>query len=149
VTNAWVTASNTITMTLANPTTTAIQYAAGTSRNPWVAELLSTNLANNASSSTPSSGPSTPTTAYLQGIPLSGTTGTITGTSLSNSCDSGTATITGAVVGSPVVVSSTTGADVGGAFNVRGSVTASGVVTVYVCGTGTPTSRAYNVRVIP
>jgi hypothetical protein len=81
--------------------------------------------------------------------PLSGVTGTITGTSLSGTCDSGTAAITGAVVGSPVAVSSTTGADVGGAFNLRASVTSTSVVTVYVCGTGTPASLAYNVRVFP
>jgi len=80
-------------------------------------------------------------------VPLTGTTGTITGTSLSGTCDSGTASVTGAVVGSPVSVSSTTGADVGGAFNVRGSVTSTGTVTVYVCGTGTPSSLAYNVVV--
>jgi hypothetical protein len=78
---------------------------------------------------------------------LTGTTGTITGTSLSASCDSGTASVSGAVVGSPVAVSSTTGADVGGAFNVRGSVTSTGTVSVYVCGTGTPASLAYNVVV--
>lgn len=29
----------------------------------------------------------------------------------------------------------------------RGSVTSTGVVTVYVCGTGTPSSLAYNVVV--
>ena len=81
--------------------------------------------------------------------PLTGATGTITGTSLSSTCDSGTASVTGAVVGNPVVVSSTTGADVGGAFYLRGSVTSTGVVTVYVCGTGTPASLAYNVRVQP
>jgi hypothetical protein len=76
-----------------------------------------------------------------------GTTGTITGTVLAGTCDSGTASVTGAVVGHPVAVSSTTGADVGGAFNVRGSVTSTGTVTVYVCGTGTPASLAYNVTV--
>jgi hypothetical protein len=48
----------------------------------------------------------------------------------------------------PVAASSTTGVDVGGAFNVRGSVTAANTVTVYICGTGTPASLAYNVRVI-
>jgi hypothetical protein len=78
---------------------------------------------------------------------LTGTTGTITGTSLSASCDSGTVSITGAAVGHPVSVSSTTGADVGGAFNIRGSVTATNMVTVYVCGTGTPASLAYNIIV--
>jgi hypothetical protein len=79
---------------------------------------------------------------------LQGTTGTITGTSLSASCDSGTVTVSGATVGRPVIVSSTTGADVGGAFNVRGSVTSANTVTVYVCGTGTPSSLAYNVDVL-
>jgi len=80
-------------------------------------------------------------------LALKGTTGTIAGTPLSASCDSGTATVTGAAVGQTVAVSSTTGADVGGTFNVRGSVTSAGKVTVYVCGTGTPASLAYNVTV--
>ena len=80
---------------------------------------------------------------------LLGATGTITGTALTATCDSGTATVTGAVVGKPVMVSSTTGADIGGAFNIRGSVTSSNTVTVYVCGTGTPSSLAYNVAVVP
>jgi hypothetical protein len=78
---------------------------------------------------------------------VSGTTGTITGTALTATCDSGTASVTGAVVGHPVGVSSTTGADVGGAFNLRASVKATNTVTVYVCGTGTPASLAYNVTV--
>ena len=80
-------------------------------------------------------------------LPLTGTTGTITGTALKNSCDSGTAAVAGAVVGKTVQVSSTTGADVGGAFNLRASVTSANTVTVYVCGTGTPASLAYNVSV--
>jgi hypothetical protein len=78
---------------------------------------------------------------------LNGTTGTITGTALTATCDSGTSSVTGAAVGHPVAVSSTTGADVGGAFNVRASVTSTNTVTVYVCGTGTPASLAYNVTV--
>jgi hypothetical protein len=77
----------------------------------------------------------------------SGTTAMITGTSLSASCDSGTASVSGAAVGSPVAVSSTTGADVGGAFSLRASVTSLGTVTVYICGTGTPPTLAYNVTV--
>jgi hypothetical protein len=80
-------------------------------------------------------------------LALTGRTGTINGTSLSVSCDSGTATVTGAAVGHPAAVSSTTGADVGGAFNLRASVTAPDTVTVYICGTGTPPSLAYNVTV--
>jgi hypothetical protein len=87
-----------------------------------------------------------PAAGYVQ-LAVNGTTGTITGTALTATCDSGTASVTGAVVGHPVVVSSTTGADVGGAFNLRASVTATNTVTVYVCGTGTPASLAYNVTV--
>jgi hypothetical protein len=81
---------------------------------------------------------------------LVGVTGTITGTALSASCDSGTATVTGAVVGVPVSVSATDGVDVGAAFSLRGSVTAANTVTVYICasGTGTPSSKAYNVAVL-
>jgi hypothetical protein len=80
---------------------------------------------------------------------LSATTPTIKGMALSNTCDSGTVKVEGAKVGMPVAVSSTDGTDVGGAFNVRASVTSPNTVTVYVCGTGTPPSKAYNVRVIP
>jgi hypothetical protein len=83
---------------------------------------------------------------YLVG--LRGTTGTITGTALTNSCDSGTVSITGALPGMPVHVSTTDGTDIGGAFNIRASVTASGSVTVFVCGNGTPPNKAYSVRVI-
>lgn len=82
-------------------------------------------------------------------IPLAmGTTGTITGTALTATCDSGTATVTGATVGRPVSVSATDGVDVGGAFDLRASVTSTNTVTVYICGTGTPASKAYNVRVL-
>jgi hypothetical protein len=81
-------------------------------------------------------------------LDLTGSTSVITGTFLSATCDSGTARVAGAIVGMPVVVSTTDGSDVGGAFNIRASVTSSGTVTVYVCGTGKPPSRAYNVRVI-
>lgn len=78
---------------------------------------------------------------------LFGTTGTITGTALTATCDSGTASVPNAIVGQTVSVSSTTGVDVGGAFDLRALVTAAGTVTVYVCGTGTPASLAYNVGV--
>ena len=89
------------------------------------------------------------TTSTINGATVTGvgTTGTITGTALTATCDSGTASVTGAVVGHPVAVSSTTGADVGGAFNLRASVTSAATVTVYICGTGTPASLAYNVTV--
>jgi hypothetical protein len=81
-------------------------------------------------------------------VQLTGTTGTITGTSLTaGSCDSGTVTVAGATVGHTVGVSSTTGADVGGSFNLRASVTATNTITVNVCSVvaGTPPSLAYNV----
>jgi hypothetical protein len=79
----------------------------------------------------------------------SGTSGTITGTSLTATCDSGTVTgLTGATAGMPVIVSTTDGTDIGGAFNIRASVTSAATVTVFVCGTGTPPSKQYNVRVI-
>jgi hypothetical protein len=55
--------------------------------------------------------------------------------------------VTGASVGSPVAVSSSTGQDLGAAFNVRASVPSPDTVTVYVCGTGKPPSLAYNVTV--
>jgi hypothetical protein len=79
---------------------------------------------------------------------FSGTTGTITGTALTASCDTGTVSVAGAAAGSPVQVSTTDGTDLGGAFNLRASVTSTGTVTVYVCGTGTPASKAYNVKVL-
>ena len=84
----------------------------------------------------------------ISAAPLTGTTGTITGTALTATCDSGTVTVPGAATGNRVMVSSTTGADVGGAFNLRGSVTSANTVTVYICGTGTPASLAYNVTVL-
>ena len=119
--------------------------------------LIAANLVDNGSSGLIGPGAATwipaSATAYngvATGGPqltLVGATGTITGTALTATCDSGTATVTGAVVGHPVAVSSTTGADVGGAFNLRASVTSTNTVTVYVCGTGTPASLAYNVTV--
>jgi hypothetical protein len=81
-------------------------------------------------------------------LDLTGSTSLINGTLLSATCDSGTASVAGAVVGMPVVVSTTDGSDLGGAFNIRASVTSSDTVTVYVCGIGKPPTKAYNVRVI-
>jgi hypothetical protein len=81
-------------------------------------------------------------------LDLTGSTSVINGTLLSATCDSGTASVTGAVIGMPVVVSTTDGSDLGGAFNIRASVTSNGTVTVYVCGVGKPPSKGYNVRVI-
>lgn len=85
------------------------------------------------------------TSQFLGTPPLQGTTGTLTSTLLSASCVVGTATVTGAVVGHTVGISSTTGSDVGGAFNVRASVTSTNTVSVYLCGTGTSPALAFNV----
>lgn len=76
---------------------------------------------------------------------LTATTSVLTGIALTATCESVAVTVTGAVVGHTVSVSSTTGVDIGGPFNIRASVTATNAVTVYVCGTGTPASLAYNV----
>ncbi|HXR98585.1 MAG TPA: hypothetical protein VN709_12155 [Terriglobales bacterium] len=90
-----------------------------------------------------------PVATFLQlaGLPMTATTGVINGTGLSASCDTGAVSVPNARVGSVVSVATTDGSDIGGAFDVRGSVTAPGTVTVYVCGTGTPPSKAYNVTV--
>ena len=130
---------------------------------PWlsagVAQVLSggvitssTALANGTTATTQSPADNSTkvaTTAYVDGISkftqLTGTTGTITGTALTATCDSGTATVTGAVVGHTVGVSTTDGTDVGGAFYLRASVTSTNTITVSVCGTGTPPSKAYTV----
>lgn len=93
-------------------------------------------------------GGSTGAPTGLVQLDLTGTTGRITGTPLAGSCDSGTARVPGAIVGHPVAVSSTNGADPGGSFNLRASVSSPNIVTVFVCGTGTPLSLTYNVTVM-
>ena len=60
-------------------------------------------------------------------LDLVGTTSVITGTLLNESCNSGTVSVSGAMVGMPVIVSTSDGSDLGGAFNIRASVT-SGMV---------------------
>ena len=136
----------------ANPTTTytllhggSLGAATVNAVFPW---LIGSVLNGNGTLLPSTSHPPTGNTSGAVELTLTGTTGTVTGTALTATCDSGTASVTGAVVGRPVAVSSTTGADVGGAFDLRASVTSSGTVTVYVCGTGTPTSLAYNVTVL-
>jgi len=89
-----------------------------------------------------------PTTGTLAAV-LSGTSGSIGGTALSNSCSTDTVTISGVSSSMAVAVSPAGDITTGGtvAFSVFG-VPGSGSVTVYVCGTGTPTTTTYNVRVI-
>ena len=79
---------------------------------------------------------------------LTGTTGNIGGTSLSaGSCTSGTASVTGAVVGHPVSVSAADGSLPSGLIVLSAAVTSSNVVTVQLCAVAsvTPVSNTYNV----
>jgi len=69
VVNAWVTAANTISVSLSNPTSTGISYNAGTSANPWIMAMMSGNLAGPLTPSV-----STPTVSV--GSPYIATPGT-------------------------------------------------------------------------
>ncbi len=105
--------------------------------------------ANGLNATWQSSGQSVSAEIILPVLDMPGLTGSITGTSLTASCDSGTATVTGAAVGDPVSASAVGGADLGAAFDLRASVTAANTVTVYICApvSGTPATQAYNVVV--
>jgi hypothetical protein len=84
-------------------------------------------------------------------LPLSGTTGSIGGSSLAaGACASGTVAVTGATTSMAVVASPAGGTSAGAGFLWRGYVSSSGTVTVQVCAVtaGTPTAATYNVRVI-
>jgi len=80
---------------------------------------------------------------------LTGTTGSIGGGALTNACASGSVSITGVTTAMAIAVSPVADITSGGtvAFSVFGVPTA-GSVTVYVCGTGTPTATTYNVRAV-
>lgn len=90
------------------------------------------------------------TAANFAGI-LSGTTGSIGGGLLTvGTCASGTASVTGAVVGNPVAVSASDGTLPGGLEVLSAAVTATNVVTVQRCAiaTTTPAAVTYNVRIL-
>lgn len=79
---------------------------------------------------------------------LSGTTGSIGGSPLlAGTCATGTATITGAVVGHTVGVSTSDGTAYNGLTDVSATVTATNTVTVNICAIAavTPTALTYNV----
>ena len=79
---------------------------------------------------------------------LTGTTARIGGTALTaGSCTSGTATVTGATVGHPVLVSASNGSLPNGRTILSAAVTTPGTVTVQLCATAryTPTANTYNV----
>lgn len=86
------------------------------------------------------------------GTQLTGTTNAFGGSLLAvGACASGTATVTGSIVGRPVEVGRADGAFIGGGFTVRGDVITAGTVTVNLCATvlGTPPSKAFNVALNP
>lgn len=83
---------------------------------------------------------------------LKGTTGTITGTLLAvGGFDSGTATISGAVTGTPCTASTTDGSNPSSSVVVACIVTSTNTATVTLTAIliATPASKSYNVRVYP
>lgn len=79
-----------------------------------------------------------------------GVTGAISGILTAGSCDTGTASISGAATSMVAVASASTSGAPGAAFYVKAQVTSANTVTVSVCAAidGTPTSSTYIVRVI-
>ena len=98
-----------------------------------------------------SSGGSAPTLSCptcITSPTLTGTTGSIGGTALTaGSCTTGTAAVTGAVVGHPVSVSASDGSLPNGLIILSAAVTSSNTVTVQLCATGSvaPSASTYNV----
>ena len=90
------------------------------------------------------------TASNFNGV-LSGTTGVIGGSTLAaGACTTGTVTVNGAAVGTPVVVSASDGSLPSGLVMLRAAVTGANTVTVQVCAVGavTPAAESYNVRVV-
>ena len=79
--------------------------------------------------------------------PLTGTTGSIGGGTLTASCATGTATVATSTT-SMVAIASPNADITDAAYSIVAWVSTNGTVTVAVCGTGTPTATTYNVRVI-
>lgn len=148
--SAVVTNNNVCSITMSNPTSSAITYPAGSASFPWV--ILLGNIGDsiwgiNTVSVTP-----TVTTATYQPLPLAGTTGSIGGSALTaGTCATGIVTVTGATTGMAAVASPVTYP--GAPFEWNAYVSAANTVTVNVCTNlaagGTPTASAYNVRVLP
>jgi hypothetical protein len=80
---------------------------------------------------------------------LSGTTGSVSGGLTLGTCDTGTATVTGATTGMTAVASPVTDPGTGAIWNAW--VSAPDTVTVKLCGLAilTPSATAFNVRVLP
>ncbi len=82
---------------------------------------------------------------------LAGQTGAIGGKALAaGTCASGTATVAGAAIGTPVMVSASDGSLPGGLMMLSAAVTTANTVSVQVCAVsaGTPPLVSYNVRVV-
>ena len=82
---------------------------------------------------------------------LSGTTGVIGGAALAaGACTTGTVSVNGAAVGTPVVVSASDGSLPSGLVMLRAAVTGASTVTVQLCAVSavTPAAVSYNVRVV-
>ena len=90
------------------------------------------------------------TASNFNGV-LGGTTGVIGGTALTaGTCASGTASVAGAAVGTPVLVSASDGSLPSGLTLLSAAVTAANTVSVQVCAVSamTPTAVSYTVRVV-
>jgi hypothetical protein len=110
----------------------------------WQAASSGPTGATGATGATGPSGPSGPA-----GTALSGVSSAIGGGALVAACASGTVAVTGALTSQVATASPVADITGGGttAFSVWAWVSTAGTVTVNVCGTGTPTSTTYNVRV--
>lgn len=94
-----------------------------------------------------------PSATGILGLVISGTTGSIGGSSLAlNACSSGTATVTGATTGMVAITNPTANPNSGAnqSYDWYAIVTATNTVTVYECAivAGTPAATTFNVRVI-
>lgn len=98
----------------------------------------------------------TTTNGFTYGIPfslpyLAGRSASIGGGALTAACATGTVAVAGAATEMAATASPDADITTGGtvAFSVWARVSSANTVTVYVCGTGTPTATTYRVRAIP
>ncbi len=130
-----------------------IRKTAGSSTVALKINLVQNSGVADFTGSTATSSPSAPTTIWptTGTVALAGTTGSIGGGALAASCATGTATVLGATTDMAATASPAGGVDPIGsapAVSLSARVSAADTVTVSLCGTGTPTAAAYNVRVV-
>lgn len=146
VKSAWVTASDTCTATLFNPSNATLTVNGGASGKPWIFQDLGAESVANATSSSPAI-----SSQYLGNAALRGQTPSIGGSLISQGCTSfSTVTITGASNTIGVCIMSGVG---GNPANIQPqcSVTSGNTITPQLC-TGvsagvTPTAQTYNILV--